>query len=146
MKNALLIAAILCLSPVFSKEKIFTEPRQIVSLFDLDIEIVKEMSSGSLPDTVIECKAGSVIPLAWIHNSGVFSFASRPNLSIKIEEDCYFRFLGKKLYMSQDLVTWEKAKKKLLDLRPPKVEFIISEQAGLLVETSGDIWSDHGEE
>jgi hypothetical protein len=52
---------------------------------------------------------------------------------MKVEQRCYFRCVGKKVYFSQDLVTWEKGSKFFKG--PYDAQVKIDGQSGVLIET-----------
>ncbi len=103
-----LILFLLVLAPIFGREKILPEPKQIVSLSQLDSDWIKEWIGGLHPDMAVEFKPGTEIPLRFFHRAPLFSIAFAPNLAVRVEKLCYLRFVKKKVYISQDLVSWEK--------------------------------------
>jgi hypothetical protein len=105
----------------------------MAALTELDASFIKELALGMHPDVAVECKKGTTLPLRFFHNWGLFSLKCAPNLTVKVEEPCYLRCVRKKLYISQDLVTWEKADKFFNGKCDANVN--IDEQSGILVES-----------
>ncbi len=122
------------------------EAKQVILLTDLTPEIAKEVLEGMHPDVAIECPEGKELPFKYVGDFGLFSINFAPNLSIKIEKTCYFRFIKKnrkdgttgnpKGYMSFDLKQWDKAKN-LLPVRDSQASFGISpDKTHVLLKTS----------
>lgn len=118
----LIFAATLMLSTAFAKKRelpveLETEVKQVLSSTDLTPDMTKELLEGKHPRVAIECPEGRELPFKYMGDFGLFSVNFFPNLSVKVEKTCYFRFIKKsgraspaKGYMSYDLKTWGKAK------------------------------------
>jgi hypothetical protein len=130
----LALVAMLSLSPLCAKEKNFPKITQMVELTAIDPILLNELVLGLHPDVVIECREGTTLPLKFLQNYELFSVKWVPNLTLHVNQHCYFRCVGKKPYMSQDLITWEKASK-LLDVTY-KVNVTIDAESGILLETN----------
>jgi len=128
----LTLAAMLLLSPLFAKDKSFPEVSRVVPMTELDAVFIKEVASGAHPDIAIECKEGTTLPIGFLHNWGLFSLKCMPNLTITVEMPCYLRCVGKKAYMSQDLISWEKADRFFSGKCDADVKI---DETGVLVET-----------
>ncbi|HSX10870.1 MAG TPA: hypothetical protein VLF94_04050 [Chlamydiales bacterium] len=133
MKIRLALVAILLLSPIFGKEKNFPEIRQVVALTELDSAFIDEFAVGKYPDIVIECKEGTTLPFSLLYSRGPLSLKWTPNLTVKVDQLYYVRCLGKKAYVSRDLVTWEKANKLMHGKETAKVK--IDAQSGIFVDS-----------
>lgn len=147
MKQWVICVFILAFAPVFGREKFLPEPRQIVSMAELDSALINELVAGGHPDVAIELKPGAEIPFRLFHRCNpFFSLAVNPNVSAKVEKLCYLRFVKKKVYISQDLVTWEKP---TADMHRPTAKFLL-DSAGVLVETANtekvDRWAEFEDE
>ncbi|MBF8262902.1 MAG: hypothetical protein HW387_567 [Parachlamydiales bacterium] len=129
----LTLAAMLLLSPMFAKDLSFPMIRQTIALTELDPAFINEFISGMHPDIAVECNEGTVLPLGFMQSWGLFSLKCAPNLTVKVEQPCYFRCSGKKVYISQDLVTWEKARKIFSGKSDFKVK--IDAKSGILIES-----------
>lgn len=127
-----LLIFVLALSPIFAREKVLPEPRQIISFAQLDSALINEWIAGKHPDMAIEFQLGTEIPFRFFHRNPLFSLAFNPNLAIKVEKLCYLRFVKKKVYISHDLVTWEKLK---VGPNHPTTEVFL-DSAGVLVQTT----------
>jgi hypothetical protein len=110
MKHTLgmLLASMLIGLPMQAKVKTFYEPREIVPFTQLTFSQIEELAEGKQADLVIEFTPGMPMPIQLLYNFKYFSAKFNPNLTIKVEKPCYFRFMGRKVYMSEDLVTWDK--------------------------------------
>jgi hypothetical protein len=95
-------------SPAFAKDKNLSAPERIVSSTEVDSDFLKEMIAGAHPDIAVECQEGEAIPIRFAHSFGVFSVKLNPNLTLKVDKTCYLRFVRKKVYISEDLVSWKK--------------------------------------
>jgi hypothetical protein len=101
--------SLLMSTPVFAKQKKeLPSIRKVVNLSDLTIDQTQEIFTGQLPDVAILCEEGFEFPLKYIARFGFATASLAPNLKIKIEQNCYFRACGKKVYMSYDLMEWTK--------------------------------------
>lgn len=132
VKQLIICVFVLGFSSIFGREKTLPEPRQIVSFAQLDSALINELIAGTHPDMAIEFQPGTEIPLRFFHRDSLFSLSFVPNLAIKVEKLCYLRFMKKKVYISQDLVKWEKPD---LFRERPTTELLL-DSAGLLVQTT----------
>ncbi len=135
MKKAFAFTAVflMMLSPAFSREKHFPPLKQVVSMADVDTQMIQEMILGLHSDLAIQCEAGAELPLRSLHHFGLFTVKHNPNLSMEVEKTCYLRCVKRKVYVSEDLITWEKPK----DFFSGKPEAKLKvDDAGLLVETT----------
>lgn len=136
MKRAccFLIIATTLLFPAFAKERSLPPVEKMISLTDLTFEITDELVQGKIPNMAIECKEGAQLPLRFFANYDLFSIGLIPNLTVRIEKTCYFRFIGKKGFISYDLQNWEKGSKLFYKNRSPRVKFGI-ESSQVLIES-----------
>lgn len=119
MKKVLsfLFIAITMLSTSFARDKkalpdeLNTEVKSVISLRDANQEVMKSLLDGTRFDVAIECEKGTMIPVKYLGNFKFLSLNCDPNLSVKLEETSYLRFIKKQVYMSHDLKNWEKAGK-----------------------------------
>lgn len=132
MKQLIICVLVLCFSPIFGREKVLPEPRQIVSFTQLDSTLISELIAGKHPDIAIEFQPGTEIPVRFFHRNSFCSIDFNPNVTVKADKLCYLRFMRKKVYISQDLVTWEKP-----DIfgRRLAAEAVV-DSAGILVQTT----------
>ena len=113
MKKLLFLLLTVSLSTVFAKgghksSEELCEIEHVVLLTDLTPEITKEFLKGQLPSIAIECRENTSLPVAYPMKAPFFS-PLHPNLTIKIQETCDFRFSEKRRgYFSLDLKTWGK--------------------------------------
>ena len=105
----LIAIGMVAVSSLAAKEqKILPEVKVIVPLTDLAIDTTKELFDGSHSDVAILCEAGTELPLKFLTSCEMFSIKWIPNLTIKVDKTCYFRAVGKKVYMSYDLINWNR--------------------------------------
>lgn len=137
MKNILTLSLLLLLwiSESEAKTKIFPEVEQVVSAIDLTPVEIQGLIEGMPSNIAIEFKEGNAIPLRFLFNYRIFSMKCDPNLSIKIHSTTYLRSIGRKLYMSTDLVNWNKAKDFFQGRWVPNVK-ISPDRSHVLVESS----------
>ncbi len=114
----------LALSPILATDKgkmgayeeLLTDVNRVILETELTPQLSKEILSGKHPYLAIESRAGTDLPIKYFLNGGFFSVKFEPNLSIKIEKNCYIRILSnKKAFLSFDLKSWDKPNLKLLD-------------------------------
>jgi hypothetical protein len=106
--SVFLIAAIVAVSAIAKEPKHLPPVKQIVLLTDLTADVLDASFLATLEDTAVECKAGTQIPVKYLGHYYPFSVHLVPNFTIQVDQTCYLRFLGKKGYISYDLVNWEK--------------------------------------
>lgn len=92
-------------------DELNTEVTNVISLKDANQEVMKSLLEGTQSDVAIECEKGTMIPIKYLGNFKFLSLNCDPNLSVKLEETSYLRFIKKQVYMSRDLKNWEKANK-----------------------------------
>lgn len=102
------LALTLCFASAHAKEDKFAEVQKIITIEDLTPETTKEFCLGMHPDTVIEFKEGSSLPLNFLLKNEIVSLKVNPQIGINVETTCYVRVIGKKAYMSTDMETWER--------------------------------------
>ncbi len=91
------------------KKKLLPEIRQIIPLTELSSEMIEDLTHGrGIPDLAIECQPETELSpkLSWHY--GVFSALLNPPALLKVNEPFYFRVNERKLYVSHDLIDWEK--------------------------------------
>ncbi len=130
-----LAASMLVFAPAFAKTKDLSETKRVISWTELSSGMIKELAVGLHPDVAIECTEGTTLPIQLLSHYNFFSLKLNPNLTITIDKSCYLRVINRKLYISQDLVHWEKAKKYFHGRMNADVQ-IGDEQSGVLVETA----------
>ncbi len=102
LKLTLVLA--LFLSTTEAKTKTLPAVDQVIPAMDLTPETIQGLIAGLHPNVAIELKEGTSVPLHFLLNHKFFSMKCDPNLSIKITTPCYLRTVGKKLFLSVDLV------------------------------------------
>ena len=106
----------------------------IMPALGLESNAARYLTSGKLPDTALEFQAGSELPVRYLLRHNLLSLSYDPKLTIKVEKTCYLRFVGKKVYMSLDLVEWHKPKE-FFDLEQLDVDVCIpQDSSGLIFE------------
>jgi hypothetical protein len=121
---SLLIVAICMVSTGFARVKnilplaVSEDVKKVVLFTDLTPEMTKELLEGQHPNVAVECREGVELPFKYVGNFGLYSINFSPNLSIRMEKTCYFRFVKKsrkaksskvKSFISFNLKDWEKA-------------------------------------
>jgi len=110
MKKALFtLISMLLLTQGIAKEKKLPEVTQVISLTELDTELLNELSSGTRPEIAVECEEGTTLPIHFFHSTELFGIGLSPNLTINVQKTCYVRVVKKKGYVSFDLNRWEPA-------------------------------------
>lgn len=86
-----------------------------VLLTDLTPELSKDLCAGDLPNVAVECESGREFPVKAIGKYDFIGASLDPNLSVKLERTCYFRFMKKDpesekviTFMSFDGRRWKK--------------------------------------
>ncbi|NNM43896.1 MAG: hypothetical protein HKM07_06090 [Chlamydiae bacterium] len=94
-------------------DELNAEVKSIITLKDANQEVIKSLLDGTHSDVAIECEKGTMLPVKYLGNFKFLSLNCDPNLSVKLEETTYLRFIKKQVYMSRDrdLKNWEKANK-----------------------------------
>lgn len=92
-------------------DELNAEVKSIITLKDANQEVIKSLLDGTHSDVAIECEKGTMLPVKYLGNFKFLSLNCDPNLSVKLEETSYLRFIKKQVYMSHDLKNWEKANK-----------------------------------
>ena len=138
------------LSTSFAREKktlpdeINTDVTNIISLKDANQEVMKSLFEGTHHDIAIECEKGTTIPVKYLGNFKFLSLNCDPNLSIKLQETSYLRFIKGKVYMSYDLKNWEDARK---FFKKSKVTVGVNElKSHILVESNAIVEEFHSNE
>lgn len=98
-------------SIAFASQRNFSKIEKVIQVTDLNSKIAEDFFRGKFPDTALECKKGIKLPIKIFANLNYLSLDFVPNLTVCTEKDCYIRFVGKKGYISYDLINWERAKK-----------------------------------
>jgi hypothetical protein len=96
------------LSAAEAKPRTFSEITEVISAKDLDISLIEELVLGLHPDAAVEFLEGTSIPIHFFLNNKFFSIAYNPNITVRVNSPCYLRFNGRSVYMSADLIHWEK--------------------------------------
>lgn len=137
MKNILkpILVLMLLLSKTEAKTKTYPQVDKIVSVLDLNSELIQGIVAGMYPNMAIEFKEGSSIPLVFLSNYNIFSVKCDPKLSVNVDTTCYLRTIGKKLYMSVDLVNWKKARTYFKGRMVPNLQ-VSPDKSHVLVESN----------
>ena len=119
------------------------EIKQVVSLTDLTPDVLRELVAGDMSDVAVVCEKGVELPFKYTGNFGLFSVKYNPELSLKMEETCYFRLVkytkknGSERvtgYISFDTKSWTKIKKFEID---PNILFGMSaDKTHVAIETN----------
>ncbi len=99
--------SMLCLSQIHAKT--LPDVNEIIPCDQLSPDMIQGFAAGMYPDIAIEFNEGSAIPLQFLFNYKIFSLQCNPNLSAKIDTTCYLRCANRKVYISLDMTTWQKA-------------------------------------
>lgn len=111
MKKFIILFSIL-MAPIFAKEdRPLPELERVITKSDLDAQLMSELIAGMHPTIALECKEGNAHPVQFLCKMGIFSAKWDPNLLLRVEKPFYLRFIRGKVYMSFDLVQWDKAKR-----------------------------------
>lgn len=102
----ILVTLLLLLSAAHAKT--LPDVTKVVLVSDLTVEMITELTQGMHPDTAVEFKEGSCLPVHFLFRNKLFSVAYDPKITVKMETAGYVRFMKKKAYMSLDLVNWDK--------------------------------------
>jgi hypothetical protein len=133
MKKAFLFTAICMIAALHAKTISFNDQLKVVPLSHFTVTQLQEFILSHDSGFVLELQEGSSFPVQFLTKTPFISAMIDPNLTIKIEKTCYLRIAHKKLYMSEDLIHWEKANK-MLDGRP-SFQLSPSQNQGLVVES-----------
>ena len=104
-----LLTALLLAGTVHAKQ--LPEVNRIIEIGELTEEVSKVLITGAQPDTALKFPEGASIPLHFLFNYSVAAIAYDPAVSIQVKETCYLRIVGKKAYMSTDLIDWKRPNK-----------------------------------
>lgn len=99
---------------VFAKDKNFPKITRVITPAELKGDITKEFGlNPDLATMALEIKEGSTFPLHYLVNHKLFSIAINPNATLKANKTCYLRIYKKKVYVSEDLNSWDRGSKYL---------------------------------
>ena len=84
------------------------EVKVIIPIIDVTIEKSEELFNGRCPDVAILCEEGTKLPVKFLGSYGLFSVKYVPNLTIQVDKTFYLRYVGNKVYVSDDLIHWSK--------------------------------------
>lgn len=134
--SLLLIFLVITTGTLFAKKKkMLPELRRIISVTELTPEMIEDLGLGRMPDVAIECEPGTELSpkLSW-HN-GIFTALLNPMALLKINKPFYFRVNRKKVYVSRDLIDWEKPGRWLEGKQTTKVK-LGDNKSDVLIETN----------
>ena len=138
MRCWFLLILVMQLSTVYAKDKFFPEPREIISVTQVDSALIQELIGGVHSDLTVSLQPGTEVPLRFFHRESFFSVAFNPNLSIKVEKPCYLRFMKRKVYISEDLVKWKKPRL----LTGKTTRNVTLDQSGVSIESVTVEWDE----
>lgn len=81
---------------------------KVISAIELTPDFLKELLNDETPDLAIELPQGSAIPIHFLIKSPISIFTCNPNLTVQITETSYLRVVKRKVYMSKDLISWDR--------------------------------------
>ena len=89
-------------------EPTLPEIAQVMQLSQVEDDFIEAFSKGEYPNLALELQEGTVVPVSFVSNMGLFSIENFPELKIRIQKTCWLRFVGTKGFISFDQNTWEK--------------------------------------
>jgi len=80
---------------------------QVVNLYDLTDENIESFTQGKLPDVVVKCPAGTVMPLTFSLQGEFLGLESAGHSSMKILKTCFVKCHGETFLFSLDGKRWK---------------------------------------
>ena len=111
MRRAVIYWAVICVgwASAYGGERVnFPLVERVIQVKDLTLEYAEQFVRGAYPGVVLELQKGAEFPVKYLASSEIFSVKFLPQLSLRVEESLFVRFLGRKGYVSHDLEHWEK--------------------------------------
>ncbi len=104
----LTLSAVLLAGGLNCKEREFPDIRNVITAQDVTPDLTKELAVGLHPDLAVRCDEGTSLPIQFLYRAGFFSAQFNPHFTLRVEKTVYLRFTKGKVFVSEDMIYWEK--------------------------------------